>query len=85
VSLSATSLGRRIRGAASASAGFDIPAGSQQTIRVQPPKRLVQIVRQRRKAVGKAVARLDAIDGQTLTARTVKRLITVQARRSRSR
>ena len=85
VSLATTSLGRRVRGAASTSARFDVPAGSQQTIRVQPPKRLVQLVRQRRKAIGRVTARLDEIDGQTIAARTVKRLITVQARRSRSR
>jgi hypothetical protein len=85
VSLTATSLGRRIRGAASTSARFDVPVGASQTVRVQPPKRLVQLVRQRRKAIGKAIARLDAIEGQTLAARTVKRLITVQARRARSR
>ena len=78
--LSATSL---IRRSASGAANFDIPAGDQATIRMQPPKRLVELVRERRRAIGKVVARLETIPGQTVSAPTVKRLLTVQARRSK--
>ena len=83
VTLETTSARRRVRGAAIPSARFDVPAGSSQTVRIQPPNRLVQLVRSRNRAIGRAVARLEAIPGQTLAARLVKRQITVQARRSK--
>jgi hypothetical protein len=85
LNLAATSLTTRITGAASSSAPFDVATGSSQTVRVEPPNRMVRQIRLRRRAIGKAIARLWAQPGQTLSSPLVKRLITVQARRSTRR